>query len=439
MAIDRNTGIRVLVVSANPFSDVNNNGKTLKSIFSAFPKDSLFEFYTRPQDNVIGDGTYAKSYYAVSESDIIRSLLHCSKKCGGVQVFETERNLQLANDKIYRGFLKGRLKKVRWLRSLLWKTRRWDNADFREWYTSCEPDIVFALLGGPGACFTIAQEISSRLNIPLAVYFTDDYLIHWPAHSWMDRIRRRKDAKAFRQLVAHSSIGFCIGEMMCAEYSSYFGKRFYPIMNSVEIKPFSYVRPGNQLPRISYFGSLWLDRWRMLRRLAASVSGIAEIRVYSGNELTPEMERAFHESGIHFEKAVTGEAYRDAVSQSDVLLHVESDSRENRAKTALSISTKIPDYLASGKPVLAYGPVEVASFRLLKDNAIGFVLSSEDTPEVCRQAVASFLSDASLQQSYAERGYAFAEANFDRQKISARVRELLTDVVNGSVSPSDGK
>ena len=419
----------VLVIAANPFSDINNNGKTLKSIFSTFDKDKLFELYFRPQDNIIGDGDYASSYYAIGEMDILRSFLHCSKKCGGIQVFEPSQDKAVAEDKTYRSFLNGRLKNVKWLRKLLWNTRKWDTEEYRKWVADSKPDIVFALLGGPGIMFTIAQEIAENQNIPLAVYFTDDYLLHWPKKSFIDRWRNKKDTMTFKQIVEKSALRFCIGEKMCEEYSAYFGKDFYPIMNCAEIKPYNKVDTGNEKPVISYFGSLWLDRWKMISRLSDLVGDKGVINVYSGNELSEAMREAFNKPNIHFNEPVTGEKYEEAVRNSDVLLHVESDDITNREKTALSISTKIPDCLASGKPLMAYGPTEVASIRLLSDYFIGFVVDSEADIDQDREAIVNFLNNPSIREGYSERGYQFAVERFDKNKISREVFNKLHEAI----------
>ena len=50
-----------------------------------------------------------------------------------------------------------------------------------------------------------------------------------------------------------------------------------------------------------------------------------------------------------------------------MLVHVESFDNKSRQLTKLSISTKIPEYLATGKPIIAIGPREVASLEYLKD------------------------------------------------------------------------
>lgn len=422
--------IKVLVIAANPFSDINNNGKTLKSVFSVFDKDSLFELYFRPQDNIIGDGSFASSYYAFAEMDILRSLLFFSKTCGGIQTFEKQKDYATANNRYYRFFLTSKIKNIKWLRSLLWKSRKWDTKEYREWYHSCNPDIVFALLGEPGPMYSIAKEIATDLNIPLAIYYTDDYLLHSPHKMLFDRIRYKKRLKAYKDIVDYSSIRFCIGQQMCQEYSWFFEKTFYPIMNVVDIKPLFQHHTNNEKPRLSYFGSLWLERWKMLVRLSDIVGNTADIFVYSNSELQPKMREAFCKTGIRLCPPVLGDEYQSAINDCDFLLHVESDSKDCRERTALSISTKIPEYLISGKPILAYGPLEVASMKLLADNGIGLVVSSEGDINSCKETVLSYLSNKDLQTSVAKRAHEYAVISFDKKRSSETIRAQLTRTVN---------
>lgn len=430
MAVENSFVPRVLVIAANPFSDINNNGKTLKNIFSSFPRECLYEFYTRPQDNLIGDGLFASSYYAVSEMDILRSFFKFSRKCGGTQTFDEHHDYDVANNRVYLHFLHGKLKNVRWLRDLLWKTRRWDNQEYQEWIQSCRPEIVFALLGNPGISYDIAQEIACKFDIPLVVYFTDDYLIHWPHNTVLERRRHRKEIKAYRQIVEQSYLRFCIGEIMCKEYSDFFGKDFYPIMNLITRKPYEWSVTTNIKPRLSYFGSLWLGRWEMLCRLSNLIQDAGEVYVYSGNEISDEIRRAFIHSNIVFQGPVLGKDYEDAIRCSDILLHVESDSQEYRNKTALSISTKIPDCLVSCKPILAYGPTEIASMRLLSDNDLGVVISSEELPSSAQSKALALISNPTLQEIYAKKGYDYAIEHFDKERVSLSIRDLLAAAVN---------
>lgn len=419
---------KILVIAANPFSDINNNGKTLKSIFSAFQKGSLCELYFRPQDNVIGDGEFAQSYYAFGEMDIIRSIFHFSKKCGGIQSFEKTKAKEIAEDKVYRSFLNGNLKNIKWLRSLLWKTRRWDTKKYREWLKDCNPDIVFALLGGPGISYTIAQEISKQFKIPLAVYFTDDYLIHPVRKNWLDKWKYARDEKHYRKIINASSALFTIGELMSKEYSAYFGKEFDCIMNSVSLYPFMPKQQAPTIKSIAYFGGLNLNRWKMISRFSELVSGKAKVIVYTGQEITEEIDKAFKSSGVELGGFLKGEEVRAKMLESDILLHIESDEKYYRSLTCLSVSTKIPEYLMSSRPVIAYGPAEIASIRLISDNDLGITISSEESEANQKEVLFDFLDNEEWQQIYVKRAYEYASSHFDKDKISESLRNKIIQV-----------
>ena len=60
------------------------------------------------------------------------------------------------------------------------------------------------------------------------------------------------------------------------------------------------------------------------------------------------------------------------------MVHVESKKRKYRNITKLSVSTKISEYLAFRKCILAYGPIDVASIKYLKDNKSGIVCTTKE-------------------------------------------------------------
>ena len=66
----------------------------------------------------------------------------------------------------------------------------------------------------------------------------------------------------------NSSLCFTIGEMMSKEYSDYFNKDFYSIMNSIEIGDYCENKNNSTQLIVSYFGSIHTDRWKMIIRLA---------------------------------------------------------------------------------------------------------------------------------------------------------------------------
>ncbi len=422
--------MKVLIIAANPFSDINNNGKTLKSIFSEFNKSSLCELYFRPQDNAIGDGEYADSYYAVSSNDIIRSIISFSRVCGSQQFFgKHDNNVATEYSKSQMFFEKRSIRNVKLFRRFLWKTRKWDTKELHEWLEKCAPDIVFSLIGGIGPLFTLSEEISKWLNIPLVVFFTDDYLIHTKDNGVYSYNSHKKNVQLYNKLIERASRCYCIGEQMCEEYGMFFNTRFYPIMNSVDVIPYAPKIANNNPIVISYFGGLSLGRWEMISRFSDVVKEDAVIKVYTAHAITNEIQKAFDKPNIQLCGKVLGEELINERQRCDFLLHVESDEKRYREKTALSVSTKIPESLMQSRPLLCFGPPEIASMQLIQKNGLGIYISSEKNIGEQRETFIQSINEKERLKSIVSEAYQYACNHFDKHVVSQQLKRELTELV----------
>lgn len=420
---------KVLVISNNPFSDINNNGKTLKSIFSSFSRESLSQFYIMPQENEKCDPYFASSYYAVSEFDILQKILHPSRRCGGVQSFIKGDDSRVSGNRWYKKLKASPIRNFKPLRSLLWKFRLWNTKEFKQWYHTISPDIVFALVGAPDITYDISIQICKDLSIPLVIYFTDDYLIHPLRKGIFSSFRFKREKAVYERIVNFASMRYCIGKMMCEEYSLFFNCDFSPIMNLADIRPLSeYVT--HDVPIISYFGSMSLNRWKMISRFSNLVGEKGIINIYTGDQLSKCMTNALAKDNVRLCGLVKGELFEEKKRESDILLHVESDEPEQRARTALSISTKIPDYLITGRLVIGFGPTEVASMRLISDNDIGIVLSASDDNNKLSIQLTTLLNDKNKWLEYGQKAYQYAIDNFDKRKTSLAIKNQLMQLVS---------
>ena len=281
------------------------------------------------------------------------------------------------------------------------------------WLKNTGADVVFFVGGSAGGFHSIARYVAKYLNVPLATYFTDDYLIYPIDNDIIERFQTWRMKRFYKRTVDASSLLFCIGEKMSAEYTAYFGRQFNPIMNMTPVVP--YVKKFiSQRPVIAYFGGLHLGRWQMIARLSDVVKEFATVQVYSFSDITPEIDAAFKSSGVVYKGGLHGEALKTTMHDSDVLLHVESDDAYYRSRTRLSVSTKIPEYLMTGRPVIGFGPTEVASMCLLSDNNIGLVIPC-DAADVCIETrVRNLIEDQDAYDALSLRAYEYAVEHFDK-------------------------
>ena len=414
--------MRILLVSVNPFSEDLNNGKTYESMLSGFKSEDIAQLFFCLY---YPDFNYCNNYFRITDIDILKSLKGC-KQCGAPLKFYTKISPKIKRDIFFIQNLKPRT--PAFFRDILWGTKRWKTDELKKWYREFAPDMVM-FVGGPYAFMSdIAIYIANDLNVPLISFYTDDYLLHSVKPGLFHWFEKCRLSRIFKKAIKKSHLNLAIGDLMAKEYSEYFGRNFYPIMNSVPIRPYHDYPKRDKLV-ISYFGGLHLNRGEMIAKLARMVGDRAEVRVYSFAP-TVEERYKFDSSGVIFCGRVSGEELWDKIYESDVLLHVESDDKYLRKLTRLSVSTKIPEYLMSGRPILGYGPTEVASMRLLKDNNVGVVLSSEADDNEVVEVIDKLLGEYQYRADIGKRGYDFCVNKFDNQKVVDDLMSKLENVVS---------
>ena len=414
---------KILIISANAFSKCANNGKTLESMFSSFRKEQLAQLFTRPLISGLNDFNYASSYYKITESDIINRLLLKTSSCGGVLKTNVDNsNYETSYTQGANMVKKYNFKIWNILRNCLWKTKLWQTRSLKQWIDTVDPDIIFAVLGRQNFLYDITKFICNYKKIPFAVFYTDDYILH----SKLSVINKKWMLKNYNWAISNASCCFCIGELMSKEYSTNFNRVFYPIMNSIVIP--SYYKKDNNLSsnvEMSYFGSLSLNRWSMILRIGKILGNKVRINIYTSSIITKHMMDAIDNSNIIIQGFVGEKDIQMKMRESDILLHVESDDEHTKLITSLSVSTKIPEYLSSGRMVVGYGPNDIASMRLLEDNKIGLVLKSTDNVDTIMSKIEPYLDNPQLRDDYGRRGYEYAIKTFNNEVIASNFKTLL--------------
>ncbi len=425
----------VLVISNNPFSKDSNNGKTLEAIYQYHTKDRLSQlFFTGNKLDV--DFDFCSNYLRISDVDVLRRLFGFRVEFENLDKAEnvhSDGNIQLNLLKsVFFSFRSASF--FRLVRDLLWSTNVWKTKELISWVRNINPDYIFYVSGGSNFTFNVARYISDELSIPIVSFFTDDYLIYPLRRNIFDKIIHRRIKKFSSTLIDKSILCFGIGSLMCQVYSEYFNKEFYPLMNSVPIRDFDPNKHQSGKNTISYFGSLHTQRWRMLMRLASIVNlkqrNDIIIKVYTSK---PPERKVFNEmikAGITFSGSVFGDDLVEAMKDSDILLHIESNDEFSKSLTKLSVSTKIPEYLISSRPILGFGPTDVASMMLLVDEKIGLVLSSDNSDEEISIQLNNFLNNKEYQDLLAQRGYSYAINNFNSKINAERFSAIIASTLN---------
>lgn len=423
--------LKVLIISQNPFSSSGNNGKTLESIFKSFKKEDLAQLYFNGYERP--DFDYCDNYFCISEQDV---LLHAFDKDHVGHICEREDTNYEEPKRTFR---------FRALSHFFWSFGRWKSQGLIRWVSEFNPDVFFFVGGNVSYAHDVSIFLSEHFRKPLASYFTDDYVIYPEPKSMRDRICLAALRRKYRKTISHSGVCFAIGEEMSKEYGKYFGKEFFPVMNIVDrpedgSQVLLDIVPDFNKVYISYYGSLYYERWKMVADFAHLVRltdekdgcvGKHVVRLFTTSKIDDGQKRYLVEAGVLICNPVFGDSLAESMRESAYLLHVESDDACYRSKTRLSVSTKIPEYLFSGRCIIAYGPLEVASMKLLLDNQIACVISSEWPREECLAALGDLFHDRNKYDQITRRALAYSQDKFNAKKIREDFYERLSSMTEG--------
>ena len=381
--------MRVLVISNNSFSKTENNGKTLCSIFSGFEPDDLAQLYLGIDENPNED--CCNNYYRVTVVDILRAMFN------RIPTTTNSHNDLISsiknNKKTKVPWYCRKIYKWNFVREHVWTSKTWDSPDLERWIEEFRPQAIFTMLSSILYVHKIAIRLSERYNIPMFVYFTDDYYLNSTKKGLKGLVRLRILRKQYKETIAKAHTAYAIGEKMQKTYSTIFSKPFGILGNAIDVDKYSHLSPkkiekGDTIV-ISYIGALHSNRWKTISALGKFVKEVNRrldgnkvcIKVFSSTGLRTKMSTAFRESGVEFCGVLDAEGVIKQMEESHFLLHAESFDKRNRTYVRYSVSTKISEYLSSNRMIIAYGPHEVASMELLNDNNLGCCLTDLDTKE----------------------------------------------------------
>lgn len=430
---------KILIISHNSLSLHSNNGKTFTSLFGDWTARNLAQLYFQEETP---ESVKFNNFFRVRDVDVIKAIILLGCFGGfGKKILPLSRVLSHYGAS---GWLK--FQAVRFFRrfnyfkllfrDLLYGTGLWRSKALSNWIKEFSPDSVFFVGGNSSFSFFIAGEIASYSDIPIDIYITDDYIINPKPEGLLGPLLLKRLRMTYRLFFQKARHVFVIGEDMALAFGQEFGRDFIPVMNSVPI-PISLPRRSFTLRHegavdIVYAGSFHLGRDRSLARFGSLIREISSetglkvvLTIYSLQIPDKRVAEDLSKCGVVYAGALDRGNIDARLSEADFVLHVESFDVNYVGLTKLSVSTKIPEYLTSGTCLIAFGPSELASMRLIERNAVGVCLSEKDQIIEMKEKLVSAFSSSERRRDLALRGFALAKREFDNADIRGRFASLL--------------
>lgn len=421
--------MKVLIISHNPISTQNNMGKTFLSLFSCFAPEELCQLYIYP---TVPNSKRCSSYYRVTDKEVLGSLVKFRSPGGELATEKIEESHGMYEDQRDEAVYRNRKNKSplrRLLRDAMWQISPWYSKKLTAWLEKEQPQCIFLAPGPAKFIYDIALKISAKRQIPIVTYICDEYYFVQPPKSPGEKLRLGLLQGKIEALMGKSAALVVICDALKQAYSEKFGVHAETLMTGTSYPFPERVNTKENPQTISYFGNIRCNRYRSLADVGGALDSLNQklgtsyrLRIYTA-EKDPQILETFSDiPSVELCGFVAGEEFDRAFHASDLLLHVEAFDEESMDAVKHSVSTKVADSLASGIPLLAYGPQNVASMAHLRQN--NCALTAVNPTELEGMLLQAF-TDGNARQKSAERALAVARQCHDSEQNSQRLYALL--------------
>lgn len=283
------------------------------------------------------------------------------------------------------------------------------------------PDAIYTMAGSI-SIIKMCLFLSSKLNIPIVAHFMDDL----ESNIYSNLITaNKKYNKYLQKLFQRSTRGLAISKKMAEEYTKRHGLQFGYAMNCVEKPQSSKQKTGSKLILL-FSGGLHGGRNESIRALGEVISADAELKniirlcVYTSKHDYFQYKESIGDI-CEFREYVPKDQMFANLRKADILVHVESFDINEIEYFRLSLSTKIPEYLSVGKPILCYGPRELNTVQYVEECGAGVVAST-------REELHYVLNKIVLDSGFREKIEKNCQNTFNKEHLKKIVTKRIEDV-----------
>ena len=153
--------------------------------------------------------------------------------------------------------------------------------------------------------------------------------------------------------------------------------------------------------------------------------------IYSPDELPPGWHSNTEDVPYRHFPPVAPSELIELLQHYDVLLLLSSFKPEDRVLAETSQASKLAEYMAAGRCILAYGPQYSDNVRYVQRHGIGEVVTSQ-APGSLRESIISLANQPERRRELGERAYYFGREHRDKVTNSARVWRALSEALESS-------
>ena len=285
---------------------------------------------------------------------------------------------------------------------------------------------------------TIACKLIEKIGCPVVTHVMDD---------WLDRLYHQNSSlfskfdTTTRLLLEQSAARLSICDQMSVAFEERYGVDFVAIANCVDANDWTDL-PQSQVPSpsdtetspftIRYIGGLADDmNFQSLVDIANSVSQLSQqlpiqLEIYTARFWQDKAVKTFSSlDNVHIhESKLSQQEYRQLLATADALIIAYNFDAESIRYVKYSMANKLPECLASGTPVLAYGPLEVATINYAAETEVVNVVSERNLEQL-KQTLQDFFLNPEPFQKLAKKAQKLVFERHSNRQICHKFQTIL--------------
>lgn len=423
---------KVLVIGINAWRE-DGTAHTLMNIFRCWDPEKLALVYTRTD---LPNTRVCRRYFQISESQIIKNIINPWSSVGRV-VNNTESNKSgemEAEHRRYSNAHKRNLPFLPLIRELIWKFGGWKSSELRDFVKDFDPDIIFVPIYPTVYMGRLQRYIIKLTGKPTACYLADDNYSYDSCDNIWKYIHRFWLRRHIKPLASGCKQMFVIVEKEKEDTDARFGTNSQIITKGIDFGDKTFVRhTPNQPLKFVYTGNLLIGRDRTLALLADAINTVnkngikAELYIYSQTEPNSQILKRLDNGASHFCGQINREQVIKVQQDADVVVFAEALEGKEANVAKLSFSTKITDYLSSGKCIIAIGKEDIAPIDYFRRYDAALIANSA---EDIFKLVNCLITHSEIVNIYGEKAFKTAIQNHDKALLNKRFIDAMLKIVN---------
>ncbi|MEO1241786.1 MAG: FkbM family methyltransferase [Pseudomonadota bacterium] len=284
----------------------------------------------------------------------------------------------------------------------------------------------------------LAKIIIDETELPLALWVMDD----WPgAHATSSAPAIERLKKDWLNLVDKADCRLSISSAMSEAFRQRYGKEFIAVANGVDPHEWPKAqRTTSSIATVRYAGSLAENMTlASLLLVSQAVESLAKqgcnirfeikTRKFWGKQAKRHF-REFEKTSI-ITRDLSPQRYREWLSSSDIVVIAYNFDAPSKTYTRYSLANKLSECLASGSPLIAIGPDDVATLSMLDEVDCGVRINSPDTSAI-EKALRALIESPEIRLELAQKGQSIA---FEKMNISEKRKALRQALSKAGTRP----